>query len=103
MASVTNMRYEKNGWKLSADIEFDKLARLPLFEGHNSHSLQSLYSGLLVSTMNRLRGKSTREVTLDQVEVWWNSTTRYTKSVDLIEKEGQIVEAYYKIKQRAYK
>ena len=90
---------KKNGWKLGADIEFDKLARLPMFEGHNSHSLQSLYSGLLVSTMNRLRGKSTREVTLDQVEVWWNSTTRYTKSVDLIEKEGQIVEAYYKIKQ----
>ena len=90
---------KKNGWKLGADIEFDKLARLPMFEGHNSHSLQSLYSGLLVSTMNRLKGKSTREVTLDQVQVWWNSTTRYTKSVDLIEKEGQIVEAYYKIKQ----
>ena len=93
---------KKNGWKLGADIEFDKLARLPMFEGHNSHSLQSLYSGLLVSTMNRLKGKSTREVTLDQVQVWWNSTTRYTKSVDLIEKEGQIVEAYYKIKQTTY-
>ena len=93
---------KKNGWKLGADIEFDKLARLPMFEGHNSLTLQSLYSGLLVSTMNRLRGKSTREVTLEQVEEWWNSTTRYTKSVDLIEKEEQIVEAYYKIKQTTY-
>ena len=92
----------KNGWKLGADIKYDKLARLPMFKGHNSLTLQSLYSGLLVSTMNRLRGKSTREVTLEQVEEWWNSTTRYTKSVDLIEKEEQIVEAYYKIKQTTY-
>merc|ERR1719150_2240117 len=63
---------KKNGWKLGADIEFDKLARLPMFEGHNSCSLQKLYSNkLLAGTMNRLGAKSTREVTVDQVEERW--------------------------------
>ena len=40
-----------------------------------------------------------REVTVDEVEVWWKNSTRYVKRANLLEKEQQIVEAYYRVKQ----
>ena len=90
---------KKNGWKLGADIEFDKLARVPMFEGHNSCSLQRLYfNKLLVGTMSRLGEKSTREVTVDQVEEWWKNSTRLAKKSNVVEKEERIVEAYLRTK-----
>ena len=92
---------KKNGWKLGADIEFDKLARLPMFEGHNSHSLQRLYfNKLLAGTMKRLGEKSSREVTVDQVEEWWKNSNRLAKRSNIIEKEQQIVEAYMRVKKQ---
>merc|ERR1719192_1920624 len=92
---------KENGWKLGADIEFDKLARLPMFEGHNSCSLQRLYfNKLLVGTMSRLGEKSTREVTVDQVEEWWRNSTRTAKFARLIKEEEQIVEAYFRMKKQ---
>jgi hypothetical protein len=89
---------KENRWNLSADIEFDKLARLPQFEGHNSNSLQEKYAGMLLATMKKLAKKSLREVTSDEVEEWWKNSTRPAKFSNLIEKEQQIVEAYYRIK-----
>ena len=52
-------------------------------------------------TMNKLgkKRKSWREVTVEEVEEWWKNSTRYAKFSNLIEKEQQIVEAYYRIKQ----
>ena len=92
---------KKNGWKLGADIEFDKLARLPMFEGHNSYSLQGLYfNKLLVCTMDRLGAKSTREVTVDQVEEWWKNSNRSAKKSNVVEKEEHIVEAYFRVKKQ---
>merc|ERR1719350_498726 len=83
---------KKNGWKLGADIEFDKLARLPMFEGHNSYSLQNLYFNKLLSgTIKRLGAKSTREVTVNQVEEWWKNNTRLAKMSNVVEKEELIV------------
>ena len=92
---------KENGWKLGADIEFDKLARLPMFEGHNSYSLQKLYfNKLLVGTMYKLGAKSTREVTVNQVEEWWKNSTRPAKMSNTIEKEEHIVEAYFRMKKQ---
>merc|ERR1719362_434863 len=90
---------KENGWKLSADIEFDKLARLPQFDGHSSISLQFKFHSMLFATMSKLGKKSKREVTVKEVEEWWNNSTRLAKFSNLIEKEQQIVEAYYAIKQ----
>jgi len=90
---------KENKWNLSADVEFDKLARLPQFEGHNSKSLRQKYDLMLLNTMNKLGKKSTREVTAEDVEEWWKNSTRPAKFSNLIEKEQQIVEAYYRIKQ----
>jgi len=90
---------KENDWNLSADVEFDKLARLPQFDGHNGKSLPRMYDGMLLATMNKLGKKSRREVTVEEVEEWWKNSTRYAKKVNLIEKEQQIVEAYYRIKQ----
>merc|ERR1719507_1303844 len=90
---------KENGWNLSADIEFDKLVRLPQFEGHNGDSLHRMYNSMLLGTIYKLGKKSTREVTVEEVEEWWKNSTRYAKQSNLIEKEQQIVEAYYRIKQ----
>ena len=89
---------KENGWNLSADIEFDKLARLSQFEGHNGTTLHNMYNRILVNTLKQLSKKSTREVTVEEVEEWWNSSTRHAKKTSLIEKEQQIVEAYFMIK-----
>jgi len=90
---------KENGWKLSADIEFYKLVRLPAFRGHNCTSLYSTYSIMCMAVRNKVGAMSTREVTVEQVEEWWKNSTRRAKGVDVIEKEEQIVEAYNRIKQ----
>ena len=90
---------KENGWDLSADIEYDKLARLPQFKGHSNGSLHDKYTGMLGNAMNKLGKKSRREVTVEEVEEWWKNSTRYAKQSNVIEKEQQIVEAYYSIKQ----
>ena len=92
---------KENGWNLSADVEFDKLARLPQFQGHNRKSLRQKYYNMLLSTMTKLgkKSKSWREVTVEEVEEWWNNSIRLAKKSNLFEKEQQIVEAYLRIKQ----
>merc|ERR1711974_111529 len=90
---------KENDWKLSADIEFDKLARLPQFEGHSSKSIQEKYNSMLWATMKKLGKKSIRDVAVEEVEEWWNNSTRRVKHTDVIEKEEQIVETYYRVKQ----
>ena len=54
---------------------------------------------MLLGTMNKLGKKSRREVTVEEVEEWWKNSKRPAKHANLIEKEQQIVEAYYRIKQ----
>ena len=61
-------------------------------------SLLCKYNRMLDSTMSKLGKKSKREVTVEEVEEWWNNSTRLAKQANLIEKEQQIVEAYYAIK-----
>ena len=90
---------KENDWNLRADIEMDKLARLPQFDGHSSRSLHEEYNVMLLNPMNKLGKKSRREVTVEEVEEWWKNSIRYAKFSNLIEKEQQIVEAYYRAKQ----
>ena len=52
---------------------------------------------MLLATMKKLGKKSNREVTVEEVEEWWNRSTRHVKHTNLIEKELQIVEAYYMV------
>ena len=54
---------------------------------------------MLGNAMNKLGKKSRREVTVEEVEEWWNNSTRHAKHADVIEKEKRIVEAYYRAKQ----
>ena len=58
-----------------------------------------MYDGMLLGTNYKLAKTSKKEVTLKEVEEWWKSSTRHSKRVNLIEKQLQIVEAYYRIKQ----
>ena len=91
---------KENNWKLSADIEFDRLACLPQFEGHNNISLRDRYHGMILNARSKLeKSISRREVTVNQVEKWWNASTRRPKRVDQLEKEQSILEAYYAVEQ----
>jgi len=54
---------------------------------------------MLDGTIYKIAKTSKKEVTLKEVEEWWKSSTRHSKRVNLIEKEQQIVESYYRIKQ----
>merc|ERR1712037_267553 len=90
---------KENNWNLNADVEFDKLARLPQFEGHNGGSLHRMYGSMLGNTMTKLGKKSRREVTVEEVEEWWKNSTRYAKFSNVIEKEQLILESYHRVKQ----
>merc|ERR1719239_888085 len=91
---------KKNNWKLSADIEFDRLACLPQFEGHNNISLRDRSHGMILNARSKLeKSISRREVTVNQMEKWWNASTRRPKRVDQLEKEQSILEAYYAVEQ----
>jgi len=86
-------------WIYSVDIEFDKLANMPKFEGHSSASLYRQYQGIMNKVILRTEQKSSREVTVDQVKEYWNTSNRKSKSKSLIKKEQEIVKAYLEAKQ----
>ena len=86
---------KENSWNLSSGVEFDKLARLPQFEGHNRTTLHNIYHRILQATMSKLGKKSKREVTVEQVEEWRNTSTvfnsdstRQSKNTSLIREGG---------------
>ena len=89
-------KIKENKWIYSADVKFDKLALLREFEGHNGASLQMLYCCRMVRGIKERFGlKSYKEVTVDQVEEWWNTSKRIPKTETQIDKEQRIVEAYF--------
>jgi len=93
-------KVKKNKWIYGADIKFDKLALLPEFEGHNRRSLHQLYNSMMGNVRRRLGLNSNKEVTVDQVEEYFNNSTRHAKSEAQIEKEQRIVEAYNTAKRK---
>ena len=94
---IQEVKKNKN-WIYSADIEFDKLAALPKFEGHNSTSLYRLYQSMMGNVILWSGQKSKREVTVEQVEEHWKTSKRKSKTMRLIEREQQIVKAYLEAK-----
>ena len=88
-------------WIFSVDIEFDKLADMQKFKGHNSTSLNRLYRGIMGNVVYKTGQKSVREVTVEQVEEYWITSKRKSKSKSLIEKEQEIVKAYLEAKQES--
>ena len=41
-------------------------------------------------------------MTVEEVEEWWNNSTRLAKTGNLIEKEHHIVEAYYRVSDNSF-
>jgi len=89
-------RVKENKWIYTADVKFLELALLPEFEGHNVSSLSKLYASMAEAAKVKFELNSKKEVTVDQVEKWWNLSERRLKSEVKIEKEQRIVEAYFK-------
>merc|ERR1719222_1102622 len=88
-------------WIYSVDIEFDKLADMQKFEGHNSTSLNRLYLAIMANVVYKTGQKSVREVTVEQAEEYWITSKRKSKSKSLIENEQEIVKAYLEAKQES--
>ena len=91
-------KVKENKWIYGADVKFDELALLPEFEGHNRASLFRLYHNMLGNAKERFGLNSRKEVAVDQVEEWFNTSNRIAKSESLIEQEQRIVEAYFEAK-----
>ena len=89
---------KKKNWIYSVDIEFDKVAAMPKFEGHNRTSLYKLYKTMMKCVTLRTGQKSVKEVTVEQMENYWRTSKRIGKKKKLLEKEKEIVEAYLEIK-----
>ena len=87
-------KVKENKWIYNADVKFDKLALLPEFKGHNSISLQSLYHSMVGNAKQRFGLSSNKEVTVDQVEEYFNTSNRVAKFKTQIEQEERIVEIY---------
>jgi len=91
-------KVKENKWIYGADVKFDELALLPEFEGHNGASLYKLYNSMVGGAKERFGFNSHKEVTVDQVEEYFNTSSRIAKSQTLIEQEQRIVEVYYEAK-----
>ena len=87
-------KIKENKWIYGADVKFDKLALMPEFQGHNRRSLHQMYNSMMGNVRRKLGVNSHKEVTVDQVEEYFNTSTRHAKSEAQIEKEQRIVEAY---------
>ena len=94
---IQEVKKQKN-WIYSVDIEFDKVAAMPKFQGHNRTSLYKLYKTMMKCVTLRTGQKSVKEVTVEQMENYWRTSKRIGKKKKLLEKEKEIVEAYLEIK-----
>merc|ERR1719222_1662304 len=93
-------KVKENKWIYSADVKFDELTLLPEFEGHSGASLSKLYTSMVGNVKARFGLNSRKEVTVDQVEEYFNTSSRYAKSEAKIEQEQRIVEAYFEAKRQ---
>jgi len=93
-------KIKENKWIYGADVKFDKLALMPEFQGHNRRSLHQMYNSMMGNVRRKLGVNSHKEVTVDQVEEYFNTSTRHAKSEAQIEKEQRIVEAYNTAKRK---
>jgi len=91
-------KVKENKWIYGADVKFDELAFLPEFEGHSGASLSKLYTSMVGKAKARFGLNSHKEVTVDQVEEYFNTSSRVGKTERLIEQEQRIVEAYFEAK-----
>ena len=91
---------KKNRWIYLIDVKFDRLELLPQFEGHNKTSLNSLYSKMAGNAKRMFGLKSQREVTVDEVDVWFATRKIQAKSEKQIERQLWIVEVYKKEKEK---
>ena len=73
----------RRGWQHNSDIEFPTLANMAEFKGHTPNSLCHVYGDLLVQVVGKEKKKGVklalREVTVAQVDEWWNATTKSGK------------------------
>ena len=65
------------------DVEFATLANMPEFKGHTPNSLCHVYNSMLGQVVMREKKQglrlAIREVTVEQVDEWWNATTKSGK------------------------
>ena len=86
---------KERGWQHTVEIDFALLAGRPEFRGHTSGSLYRLYSLMQAHFSKRHTTVDCKAVTVGQVEEWWKSSSRRTKSRSRREKELDIVTAYH--------
>jgi hypothetical protein len=91
---------KERGWQHTVEIDFALLAGQPEFSGHTSGSLYRLYSLMQAHFTKRHTTVDCKVVTVGQVEEWWKSSSRRTKSRSKREKELDIVTAYHQILQQ---
>ena len=83
------------------EINFQELAKSPEFKGHTPRSLGLLYDRLQNQTRASLGNDmiSSREVTVDQVNEYWSTSKRNSKSSSLRKREDLIISTYLNILQ----
>ena len=85
----------REGWTYSTEVDFSLLAGRPQFQGHTHRSLERLYNTLMGNVMEKQPAlKSMRDVTVEDVEDYWRTSTRRSKRKSLVERELGIIKAY---------
>ena len=92
-------KVREGGWTYSKEVEFFWLASLEEFRGHTSSSLDLLYQGMLQAAAKKEGIRTGSQVTIGQVEKWWNSSKMGGKTEPKRAREQQIIESYLSVLQ----
>ena len=88
----------RRGWQHNSDIEFPTLANMAEFKGHTPNSLCHVYGDLLVQVVGKEKKKGVklaiREVTVTQVDEWWNTRKVISKTEEKKRWEDELVSAF---------
>ena len=71
---------------------------MPEFEGHNRASLNDIYRLMAMKAMRKFGKKSTREVSVVEVEEWLNSSEAESMTEKQLERQQWIIEVNEKEK-----
>ena len=86
-------KLKEQGFKYNIEVNFQELAEMPEFRGHTGRSLGILYDRLLTRVAGKSM-KSSREVAVEEVVEYWNTSNRNTKPSSLKRREEIVISIF---------
>ena len=92
-------KVKEQGWTYSNEVEFGCLVGTEEFKGHTISSLDFLYHQMQQAAAKKAGIRTGAQVTIKELELWWNSRKIGGKTEHKRLREQQIIESYKNVLQ----